>query len=62
MNKAIYKQVVTDVGPVLRFHWPAGAEILHADVKDAHPCIWYVCDPTQPPRMRTFGDPEVKYG
>lgn len=53
-GRAIYKQVLVDSRPVQRFEWPSGSEVLHAEVKDGHPCIWFVCNPGQPRLPRTF--------
>src|SRR4051812_8498550 len=52
-GRAIYKQIF-DSGPVLRFEWPAGSEIIHADVKGGRPCVWFVCNPAERRVPRTF--------
>lgn len=52
-GRAIYKQAMGS-GPVLRFEWPAGSEIIHAGVKEGQPCIWFICNPAEPRTPRTF--------
>ncbi len=53
-GRAIYKQVLPDSSPVQRFEWPAGSEVLHAGVKGGQVCIWFICNPAEPRRPRTF--------
>lgn len=53
-GRAIYKQVLPDSRPVQRFEWPAGSQIIHAGVKQGQVSIWFVCNPAEARRPRTF--------
>lgn len=52
-GRAIFKEAISSA-PVQRFEWPAGSQVLHAEIKDGQPCIWFVCTPTEVRRPRTF--------
>lgn len=52
-GRAIWKQELRSA-PVQRFDLPAGSQIIHAEVQDATPTFWFVCDPRERRLPRTF--------
>jgi hypothetical protein len=49
----VWKQdVPTD--PEMEFVWPMGAQILHGDIQNGMPRVWFRCDPSKPKVTRRF--------
>ena len=49
--KTIWKHTLSIAG-IQDFHIPAESQILKIDVQNNKPCIWYLCNPENPMRIR----------
>lgn len=52
-KQTIWKQEF-DIDDTVALILPKGAEILSCQVQNGTPCVWYLCDPTQPEEARVL--------
>ena len=51
--RTVWKQDITEDARQ-SYEWPQGAEIVHAEMQNGRPRVWFLCDPDAPKEARNF--------